>query len=1047
MPWRPIVTSDDAVKAKIDRLSLADLQTVCGDGTFLSDALIDYGVRRAGAGDVVNQVLWVPPSVVMQLAPEDAAWRSSFAGSLSPAPGYLDTPEFQLHGNAAVALLPINDGAGVAADSGSHWSLLAFYKGAAPADCRFVHYDSADGMHGALAARVVAAMVHAGLLSQGFPVVRSGHIRRQTDGYNCGAYVIQLARLIRDAGQEPPPATLGAVTSATCGQLRDELRNALKADALVTDEAPPAAPHGPAVQLSYAAASAPAPAGSGLLGAMMPVLIGRGAVDAHRALAAAHAVLQQVHQLPAGLNTPELEAKVSSLRSRLANLLEHVVEPMASLAHQKKLPQWTQQYIEEELGKPQQADITLAVMDVLSIWGDIRILLSKDASFKERLDAGLDAAVALADALTLTTGLVGDRIRPPTIPESEAGEASGDAADGEAEAPEPVQDATVTKLVDALGLLTAGLSSVLLVYRFYRKLEAVASGRYGPATGGVETVEFLIADSAQAVALVNSCFTTLKATLTLINDFAGSEQLGASLAMSASVTPILNIIAGSLTGMCSAYKGLKWFGFNACLRKQRAELRYFLRQHKQDGEPWERGDPVRLSRALAASKHVSHILRKRELQAAWDFTLSTVMVTSTALYLSGYGVPISFGMQLSAAAAGIAVKGGLELRDMSRELEAGAYIELTRKKWGQRRITPSEMRELAVLVDELGKWPVDRVGDQAPDDVPPWLHRPDSYPYGDYDAVLAVHFRPTARQKRRELLTQTYLNRELPLDAQIELHALEESTPGYWQDLWTKHLSVPWGDANRKHRRTQQLFDRLEGRYSLSESWRRGAKRLDALEREKDFRARSHARYTSASANSRLTPWGSADDLTPEQQELLADHDRGRISFLHGVFLVLKPNWTRAAALQRARHLKHALAIVNLNPASAHEGAMRSALIGALTSGSPAKFAGQAAAASKADDSALIQQLINTLYGRNKAAIRDVQEALHTAGLSDAVYQSYVKLLAQEPHALLQLLAEPIGAQAGDDQDAHRRSLIQALRISGQRMMLAGYLVKLMEAS
>jgi hypothetical protein len=104
-----------------------------------------------------------------------------------------------------LALLPLNDqnAAGNAA-SGSHWSLLVLYRRPHELDDEVVHawhYDSAPGVHEALAREFCAQQVSAAL-GDGKARVHYMPVHampRQQNGMDCGVYVCEVARWLCQA--------------------------------------------------------------------------------------------------------------------------------------------------------------------------------------------------------------------------------------------------------------------------------------------------------------------------------------------------------------------------------------------------------------------------------------------------------------------------------------------------------------------------------------------------------------------------------------------------------------------------------------------------------------------------------------------------------------------------------------------------------------------------------------------------------------------------------------------------------------------------------
>ena len=102
---------------------------------------------------------------------------------------------------AKLVLMAVNDNGDVeAAGGGSHWSLLSF----TPFDNTFRHYDSLAGTNRRAARRVFdaasAARPGCQLLEAAAP--------RQSNGYDCGVFVLAMARLLAQRFQQQGPAAM-----------------------------------------------------------------------------------------------------------------------------------------------------------------------------------------------------------------------------------------------------------------------------------------------------------------------------------------------------------------------------------------------------------------------------------------------------------------------------------------------------------------------------------------------------------------------------------------------------------------------------------------------------------------------------------------------------------------------------------------------------------------------------------------------------------------------------------------------------------------------
>ncbi len=236
MRWTTIATSDTDIRGTDDApgksqvLTRADLVELCGDRSWLTDALINYGVEECDAvsaplTDLKNNALWIRPALVKAGTGGDDA---TFDDTLGRAIGWLgdDNPKVPLDDprpgfrNATVVLFPVNQG-------DTHWSLLAFYKGETSETCRFVHYDSLQPANDEAAQALVRKLRARGFLSRDFAITSNGDVVRQEDGYNCGMFVVLFARLIMGLGAAPGSEQITPITSQVCDEFRNAMRLAL----------------------------------------------------------------------------------------------------------------------------------------------------------------------------------------------------------------------------------------------------------------------------------------------------------------------------------------------------------------------------------------------------------------------------------------------------------------------------------------------------------------------------------------------------------------------------------------------------------------------------------------------------------------------------------------------------------------------------------------------------------------------------------------------------------------------------------------------------
>ncbi|KAJ1273659.1 hypothetical protein BS78_05G001500 [Paspalum vaginatum] len=158
---------------------------------FINDRIIAFylahlsaGLRQGGDGDL----LLLPPSIPYLLSNlPDPASVAAVAEPLRLA-------------SRRLVLLPVNDNPDASVpEGGSHWTLLVLDNAAAP---RFVHHDSLPGAPNLPAAARLADALRPLLLPSdsrrrkvAVPLVE-GPTPKQRNGYDCGVYVMAIARAI-----------------------------------------------------------------------------------------------------------------------------------------------------------------------------------------------------------------------------------------------------------------------------------------------------------------------------------------------------------------------------------------------------------------------------------------------------------------------------------------------------------------------------------------------------------------------------------------------------------------------------------------------------------------------------------------------------------------------------------------------------------------------------------------------------------------------------------------------------------------------------------
>jgi sentrin-specific protease 8 len=152
---------------------------------FINDRIIAFYFAHLSATFAAGDLLLLPPSIPYLLSNlPDAASVAAVAEPLRL-------------GSRLLALLPVNDNPDASvAEGGSHWTLLVLDR--TGASLRFVHHDSIRGAPNLPVARRLAdALGPLVADAQGrAPPLVEGPTPSQTNGYDCGVYVMAIARAI-----------------------------------------------------------------------------------------------------------------------------------------------------------------------------------------------------------------------------------------------------------------------------------------------------------------------------------------------------------------------------------------------------------------------------------------------------------------------------------------------------------------------------------------------------------------------------------------------------------------------------------------------------------------------------------------------------------------------------------------------------------------------------------------------------------------------------------------------------------------------------------
>ncbi|GAV71925.1 Peptidase_C48 domain-containing protein, partial [Cephalotus follicularis] len=152
---------------------------------YLNDNIIDFYFAYLSSCWQSDDILLVSPSISFWIAHCQESPDSLKGVLLSD----LNMRDKQL------IVFPVNDNGDLSrADGGNHWSLLVYYK----KTNMFVHHDSFDGMNTNVAMKFyhkIKSLFGSGG-EYGDSILSSGPTPQQSNNYDCGLYVIAIARVI-----------------------------------------------------------------------------------------------------------------------------------------------------------------------------------------------------------------------------------------------------------------------------------------------------------------------------------------------------------------------------------------------------------------------------------------------------------------------------------------------------------------------------------------------------------------------------------------------------------------------------------------------------------------------------------------------------------------------------------------------------------------------------------------------------------------------------------------------------------------------------------
>lgn len=166
-------------------LRRSDLDILSGP-YFLNDRIIEFCFSYLSSCYPSQDILLVPPSI--------AFWIMK-CPVIEALKDFLEPLQLT---NKTLVIFPVNDNDDVSrAEGGSHWSLLAYNRNAN----LFVHHDSSISMNKEPAKQLYNAVV--GYMGDSDSASKAKFLEcadspKQVNGYDCGLYVIAIARVICD---------------------------------------------------------------------------------------------------------------------------------------------------------------------------------------------------------------------------------------------------------------------------------------------------------------------------------------------------------------------------------------------------------------------------------------------------------------------------------------------------------------------------------------------------------------------------------------------------------------------------------------------------------------------------------------------------------------------------------------------------------------------------------------------------------------------------------------------------------------------------------
>uniref|UniRef100_A0A7N1A444 Ubiquitin-like protease family profile domain-containing protein n=1 Tax=Kalanchoe fedtschenkoi TaxID=63787 RepID=A0A7N1A444_KALFE len=195
-------------------LRRSDLDILSGP-EFLNDRIIEFYFSYLTSSSPSGTILFLSPAITFWVA------NCQDAQAISDVLEPLNLPSYN------IIVFPVNNNEDVGrAEGGSHWSLLAYHK----KGHAFLHHDSSSGMNRAHALRLFKCVSLFLDASGSLTYMEVADTPQQVNGYDCGLYVLAIAKVISDWNEKNKEADWNwvseikkQVTPANVAALRGEV--------------------------------------------------------------------------------------------------------------------------------------------------------------------------------------------------------------------------------------------------------------------------------------------------------------------------------------------------------------------------------------------------------------------------------------------------------------------------------------------------------------------------------------------------------------------------------------------------------------------------------------------------------------------------------------------------------------------------------------------------------------------------------------------------------------------------------------------------------